>query len=160
MGILVDVSLDLNIPPWEYSCVSIGMKLIQIYRCLCDMTRLRILHLLKQGPLCVCHFQDILELPQVAASKHLAYLRKTGMVEARRHENWMIYSLPSAPSRELDLQLRCLQDCVQTEPVFRADLVRLKALGPKCTWVPQALGKCAEGKKGRASGARSAGCGR
>ena len=70
------------------------------------------------------------------------------MVEARRHENWMIYSLPGAPSRELDLQLACLQDCVQTEPVFRADLARLKALGPKCTWVPQALGKCAEGKKG------------
>jgi len=115
------------------------MKLVQIYRCLCDMTRLRILHLLKQGPLCVCHFQDILGLPQVAASKHLAYLRRTGMVEARRHEQWMIYSLPAASDRELDLQLRCLQDCVQTEPVFRADLARLKKLGPECNWIPQAI---------------------
>ena len=105
------------------------MNLVQIYRCLCDETRLRILHLLKQGPLCVCHFQDILQLPQVAVSKHLAYLRRTGMVEARRHEQWMIYSLPASPGRELDLQLRCLQDCVQTEPVFRADLRRLKAFG-------------------------------
>jgi DNA-binding transcriptional ArsR family regulator len=70
------------------------MNMIQIYRCLCDETRLRILHLLKQGPLCVCHFQEILQLPQVAVSKHLAYLRRTGMVEARRHEQWMIYSLP------------------------------------------------------------------
>ena len=42
------------------------MNLVQMYRCLCDETRLRILHLLKQGPLCVCHFQDILQLPQVA----------------------------------------------------------------------------------------------
>lgn len=115
------------------------MKLVQIYRCLCDMTRLRILHLLKQGPLCVCHFQSILQLPQVAVSKHLAYLRRTGMVEARRHEQWMIYSLPSTPDRELDLQLRCLQDCAQTQPVFRADLRRLKALEPKCNWIPQAL---------------------
>src|SRR5664279_387768 len=86
------------------------MNLVQIYRCLCDKRRLRILNLLKQGPLCVCHFQDILQLPQVAVSKHLAYLRKTGMVEARRHEQWMIYSLPASPGRELDLQLRCLQD--------------------------------------------------
>jgi hypothetical protein len=61
------------------------------------------------------------------------------MVEARRHEQWMIYSLPASPSRELDLQLRCLQDCVQTEPAFRADLRRLKALGPKCNWISRAL---------------------
>lgn len=115
------------------------MNLIQIYRCLCDETRLRILHLLKQGPLCVCHFQEILQLPQVAVSKHLAYLRRTGMVEARRHEQWMIYSLPTLPGRELDLQLRCLQDCAQTEPAFRADLQRLKALGPRCNWISRAL---------------------
>ena len=123
------------------------MNLIQIYRCLCDRTRLRILHLLKQGPLCVCHFQDILQLPQVAVSKHLAYLRRTGTVEARRHEQWMIYSLPAAPDRELDLQLSCLQDCVQTEPVFRADLQRLKSLGPKCNWVPGAIESRPAGKK-------------
>jgi ArsR family transcriptional regulator len=116
------------------------MKLVQIYRCLCDETRLRILHLLKQGPLCVCHFQEILQLPQVAVSKHLAYLRRTGMVEARRHEQWMIYSLPASPCRELSRQLSCLQDCVQTEAVFRKDLRRLKALGPKCNWVPKAMG--------------------
>jgi DNA-binding transcriptional ArsR family regulator len=115
------------------------MKMVQIYRCLCDETRLRILHLLKQGPLCVCHFQEILQLPQVAVSKHLAYLRRTGMVEAHRHEQWMIYSVPVCPGRELDLQLRCLQDCVQTERVFRDDLRRLKALEPKCKWIPQVL---------------------
>ena len=125
------------------------MNLVQMYRCLCDETRLRILHLLKQGPLCVCHFQDILQLPQVAVSKHLAYLRRTGMVEARRHEQWMIYSLPASPGRELDLQLRCLQDCVQTEPVFRADLRRLKGLGPKCNWIPGALeAPCVENRGG------------
>jgi DNA-binding transcriptional ArsR family regulator len=123
------------------------MNMVQIYRCLCDETRLRILHLLKQGPLCVCHFQEILQLPQVAVSKHLAYLRRTGMAEARRHEQWMIYSLPTCPGRALDLQLRCLQDCVQTEPVFRADLRRLKALGPKCNWISRAVEAPAAGKK-------------
>lgn len=134
------------------------MNLIQIYRCLCDMTRLRILHLLKQGPLCVCHFQHILQLPQVAVSKHLAYLRRTGMVEARRHEQWMIYSLPASADHELELQLRCLQDCVQTEPVFRADLRRLKALGPKRAWIPQATEPSSVAKKARNHCSRSARC--
>jgi ArsR family transcriptional regulator, arsenate/arsenite/antimonite-responsive transcriptional repressor len=134
------------------------MNLVQIYRCLCDSTRLRILHLLKQGPLCVCHFQDILQLPQVAVSKHLAYLRRTGMVEARRHEQWMIYSLPASPDPQLDLQLCCLQDCVQSEPSFRADLRRLKALGAKCNWIPQALEAPAVAKKGINTRGRSARC--
>ncbi|MDB6121326.1 MAG: ArsR family transcriptional regulator [Pedosphaera sp.] len=114
------------------------MKLLEIYKCLCDETRLRILHLLLQGPLCVCHFQSILEVPQVAISKHLAYLRKRGLATARRHEQWMIYQLPEQRPAELELQLQCLQDCVQTYPVFREDLKRLKKLGCNCDWVEAA----------------------
>ena len=110
------------------------MRLIEIYQCLCDETRLRILHLLTQKPLCVCHFQSILDLPQVAVSKHLAYLKQRGMVEATRHEQWMIYRLPRKGSEALELQLRCLQDCVQSQPVFREDLRRLKRFGCECDW--------------------------
>jgi ArsR family transcriptional regulator len=115
------------------------MKLVQIYRCLCDETRLRILHLLTHGPLCVCHFQSILKEPQVAVSKHLAYLRANGMVVAKRHEKWMIYQLPEKAPAELDLQLRCLQDCVQSHPIFREDLKRLKGLKSECQWVEKAV---------------------
>jgi ArsR family transcriptional regulator len=113
------------------------MKLLQIYRCLCDESRLRILHLLTQGPLCVCHFQTILGAPQVAISKHLAYLRERGLVVARRHEQWMIYRLSEPVSAELDLQLRCLQDCVQSYPVFREDLKRMKSLRGECDWIEE-----------------------
>jgi ArsR family transcriptional regulator len=115
------------------------MKLLEIYRCFCDETRLRILHLLKQGPLCVCHFQDILNLPQVAVSKHLACLRENGLVVAQRHGKWMIYQLPEKSFPELDLQLSCLQDCVQSYPVFRDDLKRLKKTKRECGWVEQAV---------------------
>lgn len=115
------------------------MDIVEIYRCLCDETRLRILHLLKQRPLCVCHLQKLLRLPQVTVSKHLAYLRERHVVEARRHGQWMIYSLPADPPREVEMQLKCLQDCVQSHAVFRADLRRLKALQPECKWMPQAL---------------------
>ncbi len=114
------------------------MELIKIYRCLCDETRLRILHLLAQGPLCVCHFQTILGASQVAISKHLAYLRKHGMAEARRHEQWMIYQLPKKRPAELHRQLQCLQDCAPAYAVFREDLKRLKKLRCECDWVEQA----------------------
>ncbi len=101
------------------------MDLIQIYQCFCDATRLRILHLLTQTPLCVCHFQEILDEPQVKISKHLAYLRERGMVEAERDQNWMIYSLPKKRAAELETNLKCLQDCVQSNPIFKRDLRNL-----------------------------------
>lgn len=107
------------------------MKLVQIYQCLCDPTRLRILHLLTQTPLCVCHFQEILDEPQVKISKHLAYLRERGMVMAERDQNWMIYSLPKKRDAELAANLKCLQDCVHSDPVFKGDLRRLEKVRAK-----------------------------
>jgi len=111
------------------------MQLIQIYQCFCDETRLRILNLLGQGPLCVCHLQELLEQPQVRISKHLAYLKRQGMVAATRHQNWMVYSLPSVRSPELEANLGCLQDCAQTIPLFKADLRRLRKLKPSVCWL-------------------------
>ena len=97
------------------------MSLIEIYQCFCDETRLRILSLLHEGELCVCHFQEILDEPQVKISKHLAYLRARGLVETRKEANWVIYSLPAKPSRELTANLACLQDCAAENVVFRKD---------------------------------------
>ena len=107
------------------------MDLIRIYECLCDRTRLRIVQLLGEGPLCVCHFQEILREPQVKISKHLSYLRTRGLVQCERQGNWMVYSLPAKPARELARNLACLQDCAQEDPVFRRDVARLKKLTPK-----------------------------
>lgn len=111
------------------------VKLLAIYRCLCDETRLRILLLLSVKPLCVCHLQEILGEPQVKISKHLAYLKAQGMAIGRRHQNWMIYSLPQKRSPQLEANLRCLQDCVTTEPVFKQDLKRLAKLKIDCSWI-------------------------
>lgn len=115
-------------------------SLIQIYECFCDETRLRILHLLQHGPLCVCHFQELLGEPQVKISKHLAYLKSRGLVVAERRQNWMIYSLPSKPSPELEANLRCLQDCVQTHRVFQRDRRTLDKLRPQLGWLSE--GEC------------------
>jgi len=104
------------------------MSLIQFYQCLCDETRLRILHLLRDGELCVCHFQEILGEPQVKISKHLAYLRKNGLVESRKEANWVIYRLPAKPSRELAANLACLQDCVSENAAFQRDAEKRRKL--------------------------------
>src|SRR5277367_1792493 len=115
------------------------MRLVRIYQCLCDPTRLRILNLLGSGELCVCHFQEILEEPQVKVSKHLAYLRAHGLVESRKEANWVIYRLPMKRSKELSANLACLQDCVSENPLFSRDTARrgkleatLGGSGPSC----------------------------
>jgi ArsR family transcriptional regulator len=102
-----------------------GMELVRIYECLCDRTRLRILNLLHEGPLCVCHFQEILREPQVKISKHLGYLKRHGLVEAERCANMMIYRLPERLSPQLKANLACLQDCLPEERIFRDDAARL-----------------------------------
>lgn len=101
---------------------------LKIYQCLCDETRLRILNLLNQGPLCVCHIQEILDEPQVKISKHLAFLRRKEMVISIRHLNWRIYRLPDKVSPLLLENLRCLQDLSLEGELFRGDLRRLAAL--------------------------------
>ena len=129
--------------------VTEAADLIQIYQCFCDETRLRILNVLNEGPLCVCHFQELLGEPQVKVSKHLGYLRDKGLVEVTRHQNWMIYALPHRRSPELDANLRCLQDCVQTHRVFKGDLQRLAALKPKIGWLDDVCGCDAPPRKPR-----------
>lgn len=110
-----------------------SMELVQIYQCFCDKTRLRILHLLTQSPLCVCHFQEILDEPQVKISKRLGYLRSRGIVTATREQNWMIYSLPRKRDAQLEKNLKCLRDCVQTNPIFARDLRKLAGLRENCS---------------------------
>ena len=119
-----------RIPVKEYGW---RMELVQIYECLCDPTRLRLLNLLQQGPLCVCHMQEILREPQVKISKHLGYLRGRGLVTVRREGNWMIYALPAVAHRSAELRanLACLQDCAQEHGVFQRDLARRKQLARK-----------------------------
>jgi ArsR family transcriptional regulator, arsenate/arsenite/antimonite-responsive transcriptional repressor len=101
-------------------------SLPEIYRAFSDPTRLRILNLLLQQPLCVCHIQKVLSLAQVNTSQHLAYLRKSGIVEFERVQTWKIYRLNPATDSYLQRNLKCLAECVRLDPVCAADLSRLR----------------------------------
>lgn len=65
----------------------------RLFRALGDATRLRILGLLLTGEVCVCDIHESLEISQPKASRHLAYLRKAGLVATRREGLWIHYSL-------------------------------------------------------------------
>ena len=67
--------------------------LTDVYAALADPTRVRILSLLSEDEICVCPIHASLDVPQPTASRHLAYLRKSGLVAARREGIWMHYRL-------------------------------------------------------------------
>ena len=98
------------------------MNVISLYKCLCDRHRLRILNLLGEGPLCVCHLMEILEMEQVKVSKQLLFMKERGLVEAERCAQWMIYRLSGDVNPLLQENLKCLQDCAGEELCFREDL--------------------------------------
>lgn len=64
-----------------------------LFKALGDATRLRILGLLLTGEVCVCDIHESLKIPQSKASRHLAYLRRSGLVETRREGLWIHYRL-------------------------------------------------------------------
>ncbi len=104
------------------------MDIVSIYKCLCDRQRLRILNLLKDGPLCVCHLMEILGADQVKVSKQLRYMKELGMVDAERQAQWMVYRLADDQIPLLTENLKCLQDCAGEGVVFRKDLQKRKQL--------------------------------
>ena len=65
----------------------------EVLKALADPTRLRILALLASGEICVCHIHTALDVPQPTASRHLAYLKKSGLVEDRKVGLWKHYRL-------------------------------------------------------------------
>ena len=75
-------------------------RLEELFKALGDRTRLRILALLASGEVCVCNIHESLNLPQPTVSRHLAYLRRSGLVETRRDGVWMHYRL-SQPAERL-----------------------------------------------------------
>lgn len=111
-------------------------QVVAIYKCLCDVNRLRILNLLRGGRQCVCVMEQVLGIGSVRTSQQLSYLRRHAMVEVEVCGTWRVYSLPADPSPELAANLACLQDCIFEGEIFREDVARLKKIsrnscGPK-----------------------------
>ncbi len=92
----------------------------RLLKAMADPVRLRLLNLLTNGEVCVCHLHDALNLPQPTVSRHLAYLRKTGLVVGRKEGLWVHYRLTEPVT---DLHTRLVESVI---PCL-ADLASLKA---------------------------------
>jgi ArsR family transcriptional regulator, arsenate/arsenite/antimonite-responsive transcriptional repressor len=96
-------------------------ELENVFKALADKTRLRILALLGNNEVCVCHIHDSLGLPQPTVSRHLAYLRKSGLVAARRDGVWMHYQISRALSPLARGIVGAAVDALQRVPATNQD---------------------------------------
>lgn len=100
-------------------------SLDRLLKALADPTRLRIVGLLQSGEVCVCHIHDSLKIPQPKASRHLAYLRKAGVVEADKRGLWVYYKLAPQPAVAQTL-LDAARHCVGHLTTAKQDAKRLE----------------------------------
>jgi ArsR family transcriptional regulator len=98
----------------------------QIFKALSDETRLRILGLLLESELCVCELMAILDIPQSTISRHLAYLKNSGLVIDQRRGIWMHYRLAAGGSGIHQHLLDMLRKDLARLDEVRADKKALK----------------------------------
>jgi len=104
-----------------------------VFRAFSDRTRLRILNMLRTGETCVCDLVRVLDVPQPKVSRHLAYLRRAGLVDARKDGLWMHYRLKPAATAFHKSLLDCLSCCFGSVPELAKDVAELgRKCGPGC----------------------------
>jgi ArsR family transcriptional regulator, arsenate/arsenite/antimonite-responsive transcriptional repressor len=128
-------------------------------KALADPTRLRILGLVAGGEVCVCHLHEALGVPQPTASRHLAYLRRAGLVEGRREGLWVYYRLAALSDDILRALVGAVTHCAGHVDTIVQDRKRLERATGCCCVVdscPPRLACCAgpaprggEGPEGR-----------
>jgi ArsR family transcriptional regulator, arsenate/arsenite/antimonite-responsive transcriptional repressor len=97
----------------------------RFFQALGDKTRLRLLNLMGDKEICVCYFVEILAQGQPKISRHLAYLRSAGIVEARREGKWMHYRIVMPPSIGAAQVLRQTLSWLGEDRAMQADRARL-----------------------------------
>ncbi len=117
-----------------------GAGVDAVFRVFADRTRVRILHLLRAGPLCVGDLVVILRAPQPTVSRHLAYLRRSGFVDTQQYGLWIFYKLAPAPTALQRKLLECLTLCARLLPEAASDAGRARSLR-------RSGGCCPEGRR-------------
>jgi len=98
-----------------------------LFRALADPTRLRLLNLIADREICVCYFVEVLRTSQPKISRHLAYLRKAGIVAARRDGKWMHYRLAIPRDAVAARILRETLEHLRERPEMQRDTLRLRS---------------------------------
>jgi ArsR family transcriptional regulator len=111
----------------------------RLFKALADATRLRILGLLLTGEVCVCHIHESLKIPQPKASRHLAYLRRAGLVETRRDGLWVHYRMATLTDPVLAAIVDAVRHALTHADIVRRDAVRLEKRNGCCLPAPGEL---------------------
>ena len=98
------------------------------FKALADRTRLRVIHLIGDDEVCVCFFVEVLKINQPKISRHLAYLRRAGVVSARREGKWIHYRLVEPPDPHAANIFREVRTWLANEPVMKSDRARLEKI--------------------------------
>jgi ArsR family transcriptional regulator, arsenate/arsenite/antimonite-responsive transcriptional repressor len=94
-----------------------------------DPTRVRLLNLLaREGEVCVCHLVDVLETNQPKVSRHLAYLKRVGLVKDRKDGLWVHYRLSSTLGEHAQRLIACLNSCAAEVPEMQGDVDTLRRI--------------------------------
>ena len=97
-----------------------------LFKALADRTRLRLISLIGDSEVCVCFFVAILKVSQPKISRHLAYMRRAGIVTARREGKWMHYRLSEPPDEHAARILREVRATLTEHPELQRDRERLE----------------------------------
>ena len=112
-----------------------------LFKALADATRLRILGLLLTGEVCVCDIHESLKIPQSKASRHLAYLRRTGLVDTRRDGLWIHYRLGTIADPVMEAIGDAVRHALTHVDTVRRDGERLQKRTGCCVPSPRELGR-------------------
>ena len=106
----------------------------RLLKAFADPVRLRLLNLLsgEREEVCVCHLNEALGLSQPTVSRHLAYLRKHGLVVGRKEGLWVHYRLAKAKAGLHRILLGCLDSCLGDPVIFSQDRQRLERSASCC----------------------------
>ena len=100
-------------------------KLDEFFAALADRTRLRLLNLMRDGEVCVCFFAETLGTNNPKISRHLAYLKRAGLVTGRREGKWIHYSLQKPKEAQAAEMFDSLLKTLETDPEMQSDRANL-----------------------------------
>jgi ArsR family transcriptional regulator, arsenate/arsenite/antimonite-responsive transcriptional repressor len=99
-----------------------------LFKALADRTRLRLLNLIGEDEICVCFFVEVLGTNQPKISRHLAYLRKAGVVVGRREGKWIHYRVVEPPDEYAASIFREVRNWLRNDEIMQLDRERLTQL--------------------------------
>jgi ArsR family transcriptional regulator, arsenate/arsenite/antimonite-responsive transcriptional repressor len=99
-----------------------------LFKALADQTRLRLINLIGDDEVCVCFFVEVLKINQPKISRHLAYLRRAGVVSARREGKWIHYRLVEPPDPHAANIFREVRAALPNDPAMKSDRARLEKI--------------------------------